>query len=192
MANNKVLSFFRQSTEEVSGCHLPGRLDKYMGLNCIVVDPETASVGFPAGPACIVREPLPRVSARDGVLSDSARVSFLHMCSPLFTEESSSLGSKLGGLFLVAGTSRERWEAIWVLVKIKPPGDRRFWSTFLFTWVPCWAPIFDPPPFVSFYTGPKPLRPKKAPSFGWGLGGDGQTTPVLRFGVGCGDELEGF
>ena len=34
----------------------------------------------------------------------------------------------------------------WVWVKIKPPGDRRFWSRFPFTRVPFEVPIFDPHP----------------------------------------------
>ena len=36
---------------------------------------------------------------------------------------------------------------IWVWVKIKPPGDRRFWSMFPLTRVPFGVPIFDPLPF---------------------------------------------
>ena len=32
----------------------------------------------------------------------------------------------------------------WVWVKIKPPGDRRFWSTY--QGKPFWVPILDPPP----------------------------------------------
>ena len=34
----------------------------------------------------------------------------------------------------------------WVWVKMKPPGDRRFWSMFPLTRVPFWVYIFDPPP----------------------------------------------
>ena len=33
-------------------------------------------------------------------------------------------------------------------VKIKPPGDRRFWSLVPFSRVPFWVPIFDPQPGV--------------------------------------------
>ena len=40
-------------------------------------------------------------------------------------------------------------EYIWVWVKIKPSGDRRFWSFLLFTRVPFWVPIPDPQPFWS-------------------------------------------
>ena len=36
--------------------------------------------------------------------------------------------------------------AIWVRVKIKPTGDRRFPSMFPFARVPFWVPIFDPQP----------------------------------------------
>ena len=36
--------------------------------------------------------------------------------------------------------------AIWVWVKLKPIGDRRFWSIFPFARVPFWVPIFDPQP----------------------------------------------
>ena len=39
------------------------------------------------------------------------------------------------------------WE-IWVWVKIKPPGDRRFWSMFLFTRVPCYLCLTQP--FLNF------------------------------------------
>ena len=41
--------------------------------------------------------------------------------------------------------------AIWVWVKIKPPGDRRFWSMFPLTRVPFWVQIFDPPPDLRFH-----------------------------------------
>ena len=34
----------------------------------------------------------------------------------------------------------------WVWVKIKPPGDRRFWSMLPVTRVLFWVPIFDPQP----------------------------------------------
>ena len=36
---------------------------------------------------------------------------------------------------------------IWAWVKINPPGDCRFWSSFSFARVPFWVPIFDPNPF---------------------------------------------
>ena len=42
-----------------------------------------------------------------------------------------------------------RKEIIWVGVKIKPPGDRRFWSMFPLTRAPCWVPFFDPHPSPS-------------------------------------------
>ena len=38
-------------------------------------------------------------------------------------------------------------KAVWVWVKIKPPGDRRFWSMFPFTMIPFWVHIFDPQPY---------------------------------------------
>ena len=38
---------------------------------------------------------------------------------------------------------------MWVWVKIKPPGDRRFWSMFPLTRVPLWFLIFEPHPCVS-------------------------------------------
>ena len=37
---------------------------------------------------------------------------------------------------------------IWVWLKIKQEGLRRFWSMFPFTRVPFWVPIFDPQPYV--------------------------------------------
>ena len=36
---------------------------------------------------------------------------------------------------------------IWRWVKMKPPGDRRFWS-FVPTRVSFWLPVFDPQPFL--------------------------------------------
>ena len=42
---------------------------------------------------------------------------------------------------------RKEKPPLWVWVKIKPPGDRRFESLFPFTRVTCWVPIFDPHPF---------------------------------------------
>ena len=36
----------------------------------------------------------------------------------------------------------------WVWVKIKPTGDRRFWSMFPLARVPFWVPMFDPQPFA--------------------------------------------
>ena len=38
-------------------------------------------------------------------------------------------------------------QGIWVWVKIKPPGDRRFWSMFPLTRVPFEVPILDPQPY---------------------------------------------
>ena len=63
----------------------------------------------------------------------------------------------------------------WVWLKIKPPGDRRFWSMFLFTWVPFWVPIFDPQPDGSDWF------------FGWpGLGNhDRQQAPGRSAARGC-------
>ena len=43
--------------------------------------------------------------------------------------------------------SSNKHHPIWLWVKIKPPGDRRFWSIFPFTRVPFWAPIVDPQPY---------------------------------------------
>ena len=37
---------------------------------------------------------------------------------------------------------------IWVWVKIKPTGARRFWSMFPLARVPFWVPICDPQPYV--------------------------------------------
>ena len=42
---------------------------------------------------------------------------------------------------------------IWVWVKIKPPGDRRFWPTLPLVWVPVWVRIFDPQPYVTSQQG---------------------------------------
>ena len=41
-------------------------------------------------------------------------------------------------------------QGVWV--KIKPPGDRRFWSMFPLTRGPFWVHIFDPQPLEEFVT----------------------------------------
>ena len=48
---------------------------------------------------------------------------------------------------------------IWVWVKIKPPGDYRFWSMLPLARVPFGVPIFDPQPFVGSVvaTSPGPI-----------------------------------
>ena len=43
----------------------------------------------------------------------------------------------------------ERVSQKWVWVKMTPSGDSRFESTFPFTRVPSWVPIFDPHPNIT-------------------------------------------
>ena len=47
---------------------------------------------------------------------------------------------------MIWGMHRYRWT--WG--NFNSAGDRRFWSMFLFTRVPCWVPIFDPQPDGAF------------------------------------------
>ena len=42
---------------------------------------------------------------------------------------------------------------IWVRVKMKPPGDRRFLSLVPFTRVPFWLRIFEPSPYPRWFLG---------------------------------------
>ena len=54
---------------------------------------------------------------------------------------------------------KQELETTWVWVKIKPPGDRRFWSMFPLTRVPFGGyPIFDPQPNKNW----KQLRTEEA------------------------------
>ena len=46
----------------------------------------------------------------------------------------------------MATTKPANAKSKWVWVKIKPPGDRRFWSMLPLTRVPFWVPILDPLP----------------------------------------------
>ena len=69
--------------------------------------------------------------------------------SQLQSKPSSSLD---GCLNLAVGGWRAGQNPTWVWVKIKPPGDHRFWSMLPLTRVPFWVPIFDPQPRMCVLT----------------------------------------
>ena len=55
-------------------------------------------------------------------------------------------GSTVRSVLLDVGEVLRAAKLRWVWVKIKPPGDRKFWSLVPFTRFPFKVPIFDPQP----------------------------------------------